>query len=342
MRDSIITGLHLHCFEKRKSFYLYFRTKAEIERKPKIGDYGPITLAQARKVVNKMLVAVAAGGDPSQVRADARAEPELRDLWDEYWKRHSNTKKWSADDRWLWEKLIEPKLAAKRLSTITYEVLSDFMAGEVKRPIAANCALALLSKMLNFARTPLRWTTADSPTASVKRYPENKRRRYMKGGEAAAIAAQLASEEKDNPASVSFLYLLILTGARRSEIAAAKWSWLHGNALHLPDSKTGEKQIYLPQAAMDVIAKLRESETPGGTITGIQSPRKLWEKIRKGSWLSRSAASRSAPQLRVDRAIRRAVARADRRTVGPPQRADHQALRAPSGKSAGSRGKRGC
>lgn len=284
LRDATIKGLHLRCFEQRKSFYLYFRTKAGVERKPKIGDHGSITLAQARKIANDMLVEVAAGGDPSQKRADARAEPTLKDLWDEYWKRHGKGKKSSANDQWLWDKLIEPRLASKRLSAVTYPVLSDFMEAEVERPIAANRSLALLSKMFNFARTPLQWTTAESPTTSVKRYKETKRKRYMRGDEAPRIAAQLAAEAKDNPASVAFLYLLILTGARCGEIAAAKWSQLEGNRIVLDEHKTDnamdERIIYLPPAAMEVIERLPRTS---GTITGIHSPRKLWEKIRKAA-----------------------------------------------------------
>ncbi|VWC95422.1 integrase protein [Burkholderia lata] len=281
LRDAAIKGLHLRCFAQRKSFYLYFRTKAGVERKPKIGDYGSITLAQARKIANDMLVDVAAGGDPSQKRADARAEPTLKDLWDEYWKRHGKAKKSSSDDEWLWNKLVEPKLAAKRLSAITYTVLSDFMEGQAERPIAANRALALLSKMLNFARTPLQWTTGESPTTGVKRYKETKRKRYMRGDEAPRVAALLHAEAKNNPASVAFIYLLILTGARKGEIAAARWSQLDGNRIVLDEHKTDnamdERVIYLPPPAMEVIERLPRTS---GTITGIQSPRKLWEKIR--------------------------------------------------------------
>jgi len=77
---------------------------------------------------------------------------------------------------------------------------------------------------------------------------------------------------------VAFIYLLILSGARKGEIAAARPEWLDGDVLRLPDSKTGEKPVYLPPAAMAVIARL--PRTRSGTLTGILDPKKFWEGIR--------------------------------------------------------------
>lgn len=275
LRDKSINGLHLRCFAGRKSFYLYFRTKAGVERKPKIGDYGSLTLAQARKVANDMLVEVASGRDPSQERIDARAEPTMTDLWDEYWKRHGSKKKSGSDDKWQWNDRIKPRFGARKLSSIRYTEIDDFH--KEYEGATANRTLALLSKMFSFGAAPMQWMTTN-PCKGVKRNPEVKRKRYMKGAEPMKIAELLDESKQKSPAGVAFIYLLILTGARCGEIAGAKWTWLHGTTLHLPDSKTGEKQIYLPPAAMDVIALL---PVTSGTITGILSPKKLWERIRK-------------------------------------------------------------
>lgn len=275
LRDSAIRGLHLRCFAGRKSFYLYFRTKAGIERKPKVGDYGSLTLAQARKVAQDLLVEVAAGRDPSQERSDAKAESDMSDLWDEYWKRHGSKKKSASDDKWQWEKRIKPRFGSRKVSSIRYTEIDDFH--KQYEGATANRTLALLSKMFNFAMAPLQWTAAN-PCKGVKRNAEVKRKRYMKGAEPARIAELLDESKEKSPAGVAFIYLLILTGARCGEIAGAKWSWLHGSTLHLPDSKTGEKQIYMPAAAMDIISRLPRTS---GTITGIKSPKKLWERVRR-------------------------------------------------------------
>ena len=279
LRDSRIRGLHLRVFAGRKTFYLYFRTKAGVERRPKLGDYGSISLSDVRDVAREMLGEVAAGRDPSKERADARGEATLKDLWDEYWKRHGSKKKTSSEDERLWKKFLAPKLGNRKLSGITYPDMDDLHKGIPAR-VQANRVLALASTMFSFGVRPMEWMTSN-PAQGVRRNREAKRRRYMQGGEAFAVAERLRIEAEKSPASVAFIYLLILTGARKGEIAGATWDMVRGNRLVLDDHKTdhtGEQRIiHLPPAAVAVLDRLPRTN---GTITGIQNPKKLWEKIR--------------------------------------------------------------
>lgn len=277
LKDKDIKGLHLRCFDESKGFYLYYRTKSGVQRRPKIGDVGSITLAQARKIAKEWLGQVAGGGDPSANTSAARAEPTLADLWDEIWKRHYSKKKSGEGVKSQWNSYIAKSLGQRKLSAIQFKDVADLIDGMSDTPYAANRTLAMLSKMFNFAHRPLGWAD-HNPCKGVARYKEVKRKRYMEGEEAARIAELLDAAAKDNPQSVAFIYLLILTGARKGEIANAKWSWVKGSVLHLPDSKTGEKQVYLPPQALDVLARL---PVTSGTITGIESPKKLWERIRR-------------------------------------------------------------
>lgn len=281
LRDSNIKGLHLRVFEGSKGFYLYFRTKAGKERKPKLGEHGSITLAQARKVAQEMLAEVAAGRDPVADRTQARAEPTVQDLWDEFWKRHASHKKTAEANARQWRKHLAPKLAKLKLSEVEYSTMADLHdAISADAPIEANRVMALASKMFSFAHRPLEWTDRN-PAKGVKRNKEVKRERYMEGEEAARISELLHTNAQTNPASVAFLYLLILTGARCGEIANARWSQMEGTKLVLSEHKTdrtGDKRvIHLPQAALDVIDRLPRTS---GTITGIKSPKKFWERIR--------------------------------------------------------------
>ena len=287
LRDASIRGLHLRCFPERKSFYLYYRTKAGQERKPKLGDYGSITLTQARRVAQDMLAKVAVGADPQAERTAARAEHTLAELWAEYWKRHGSKKKTAAADLGIWNRYLKDKLGARKLSAIGYTDIADLHESMADTPIMANRVLAMVSKMFSFSHKPLEWTAERNPAKGVARYKETKRKRYMRAEEAAAIAKQLATESAENPASVAFLYLLILTGARKGEIAKAKWSHLEGSKLvlqeHKADATGHDRVIHLPPQAMAVIDKLPRTS---GTITGIQSPQALWEKVRKAAGCS--------------------------------------------------------
>lgn len=282
LRDATIAGLHLRCFTESKGYYLYFRTKAGQARRPKLGNYGSITLAQARRMAQEMLAEVGAGRDPVAERHAQKAESTLAELWDEYWKRHGCKKKSGDQDARLWRLHIKPVLADRRLSSIGYTHLDDLHEELKSKPILANRVLALLSKMFSFAYAPLEWTEDRNPAKSVKRFREKKRKRYMRGEEAARIAEALQRESFANPASVAFIYLLILTGARKSEIANAKWSQIDGGRLILQEHKTEasghDRTIILPKQALDVLAKMPRTS---GTITGIKSPQAIWEKIRR-------------------------------------------------------------
>jgi len=60
------------------------------------------------------------------------------------------------------------------------------------------------------------------------------------------------------PPGAKAIRLLLLTGARRSEILGLRWEMidLERRVIHLPDSKTGRKPIPLNAPALDVLARL--------------------------------------------------------------------------------------
>lgn len=280
LRDATIKGLHLRCFPTKRTFYLWYRTKAGVERKPKLGDHGSITLSQARAVAQQMLAEVALGKDPSQERHALRAEPTVTDLWNEWRKRRGGRKKSADQDERIWRAILEPLFGGTRLSQVSYASVCGMMDEMDERPVQANRALVLLSTLFNFGVAPLEWCDRN-PCKKVPRFKEAPRRRYATVEEVVAIAAALERRKATEPRSVAFLYLLILTGARKGEIAAATPAMLDGSVLRLPDSKTGAKTVYLPPAAVEMIdTMLRPYWTARGTLTGILSPKKLWDAVR--------------------------------------------------------------
>lgn len=276
LRDGTVAGLHLRVTSTGKIYYFWYRTKAGVERRPKIGNFPAVSLESARTIAAEWAIKVSLGQDPSQDRKRAIASPRVSELWSRYSAQKISRKKSLAQDERMWAAYIAPKWGNKLVEDITFDMVYDLHASMRDTPYQANRVLALLSAMFNFAWRPLKWTP-DNPCKGVHRFPENRRRRYMSAREAANVAAILDAEAVDNPMSVAFLWLLIFTGARKSEIANARWDWLEGNVLRLPDSKTGARPIYLPPQVMAVLDKLPRTN---GTITGIQSPSKLWRRIR--------------------------------------------------------------
>ena len=75
-------------------------------------------------------------------------------------------------------------------------------------------------------------------------------------------ATGLASTARMNITTVTAIKLLILTGARRGEVAGMRWSELDLAAAtwHLPSFRTKNKQahtIYLPKLAIELIEELK-------------------------------------------------------------------------------------
>lgn len=277
LRDKTIAGLHARVTTAGKRFYLYFRTRGGVERRPKLGDFPTMTLAQARQVAKDMLLEVAKGNDPMAIRQAARAAPIVSELIDRYEKEYAPRRKSGPAAVKLLRKHLA-KLDDTKVAEVTHSDIDGLHAAMKKSPVLANRVVAYASKMFSLAE---RWDYRpknSNPCHGVERYKETKRRRYMSIDEAKAVASAMTAEAEKNPASVAFLMLLILTGARKGEIAVTQWAWVDGNVLRLPDSKGGNpKDIYLPPAAADVLDRLPRTT---GTITGLADPKKVWHKIR--------------------------------------------------------------
>ena len=287
IRDKLIPGLHLRIFPDRKSYYLYYRTKTGIERRPKLGDVGTLTLADARSVARKILVEVAAGGDPVADRKAAKAAPTMRELADRYMLDHGDKKKTGKEDRRLFDRIILPALGSKRVPDVQYEDVKRLHDRMSATPYQANRVLALLSKVFHLAERPWMLRPLNSnPCQGIKRYREYARRRFASPHELATIGTLLEREAAENPAGVAYLHLLALSGARPSEIERATWDQFDrvtrdgvtAGVLRISEGKTGDRTVFLPPQAVAILARLPRVD--GETITGITAPRKLWERIR--------------------------------------------------------------
>lgn len=84
---------------------------------------------------------------------------------------------------------------------------------------------------------------ADNPAKGVRLNKPTKRERFPSGDGLARLGEAMATRERQgaNGGSPAIVRLLILTGARRTEIAPLRWGCVdvERGALRLPVSKTG-------------------------------------------------------------------------------------------------------
>ncbi len=97
-----------------------------------------------------------------------------------------------------------------------------------------------------------------NPCRFVKKFGEQSRERYLSSAELARLGKalrDLVDEGAIWPDVANLIRLLLLTGARRNEIATCEWDWIdwERRVIFLPDSKTGAKPLFLGDRAIKIL-----------------------------------------------------------------------------------------
>lgn len=294
-----VRGLHVRVLpDSSKHFFLYYRTRGGRQRKPKIGIFGDITLAEARRRATTLLAKVSIGEDPMSDWATEKREMTVLELFEATVKGHWSKEaergsKWASKEvHNLFKNHLKSTFGTLRLSEVTPLRVREWHAKyEDDGVYVANRALQVLSRMFNFAEEQELRNQHTNPCRLVKSHPEKKRKRFASKLEMQKIAPILEREAVKFPTGVAFLYLLMFSGSRPSAIERAEWSQLkefevNGESYGIltfkgkNSGKTGQnEEVVLPPQAMRVMEWLPRIE--GRTITGIKMPRKLWNRVKK-------------------------------------------------------------
>jgi site-specific recombinase XerD len=251
-------------------------------RKLTLGRHGsPWTPEKARVEAKRLLGRVASGEDPAERKFADRRAMTVAELCDLYLAEGAAHKKVSTlkADRGRIVHHIKPLLGDKHVEKLVRadieRMMVDVKTGKAivrraltdKRPpgsvptggsgTAGQC-VALVSTLMAFAVA--RKLRSDNPAAGIKKPPIRKMERFLSEGEIAGLAQALDAETaaSGNPYPSAAVKLLLLTGARRGEIANLQWQNVdfQRKCLRLPDSKTGAKVIYLNEPALDILRSL--------------------------------------------------------------------------------------
>ena len=86
-----------------------------------------------------------------------------------------------------------------------------------------------------------------------RRYRMKPLERFLTAEEMARLNAVLTRDDFWCPHVVAIVRLLTLTGCRFGEIVSLEWDWIRGKRIHLPDSKSGPRTVWLSSTARAVI-----------------------------------------------------------------------------------------
>lgn len=197
---------------------------------------------------------------------------------------YSRGKRWDAEAKRLYARHLAPSVAAKQVRDVRPADMERIHAKLRTTPVEANRTLAVAAAMFKYAE---RWELRDlgtNPCQHVPRFKETSRRRFATAEELAKIGPFLEREAPMHPRAVAFLYLLLYSGARPSEIERVTWQQLDGNVLRIEDGKTGRRDVFLPEQAMKVLYHLKVlagDPKNHGKVIGQGVPRHLWRRLRK-------------------------------------------------------------
>lgn len=245
----------------------------------KLGRFGAsYTAAQARRDADGRAKEVAASGDPQGAKEAKRAELKMSELCDLYLVEGVDAKKASTLklDQIRIKRHITPRLGARRVSEITQQdveqLCRDVASGKIRGeasphtrggPGAAARTVGLLAGIFNFAVK--RGLRADNPAHGVARPKDKERERYLSPAELDRLGDVLTNLERTgaNAAHVAIIRLLLLTGARKNEIARLLWSEVDFELglLRLGDSKTGQRTIRLGAPAQQLLAGVKRQRS---------------------------------------------------------------------------------
>ena len=92
-----------------------------------------------------------------------------------------------------------------------------------------------------------------NPCKGIKRYRRRGRERFLSGQQIRRLGVVLKQHEEAFPMHVAIIRLLLLTGCRKQEIATLQWKEYRERHLHLRDSKTGPRMVWLSSPARQIL-----------------------------------------------------------------------------------------
>jgi len=292
--DESIPGFGLRVMPSgRKSFVVQYRAG----RRPRRMSLGPstvLTCDQARTRAITIIAAVKNGEDPAADRAAKRNAATVSDLAERFDKEHiavrlkaSTAKEYRGNLR----RFILLALGRLAVPEITRADVAKFHHDLRHIPYQANRCLEVVSKMFVLAEMWGLRPDGSNPRKHIRKYPEEKRERFLSAAELRRIGEvlrEMESERVELSSAILAARLLILTGCRLGEIMTLKWDYIdfQERALRLPDSKTGKKIVHLGAPAVEYLQDdQRIDGNPWvipGTLTGkpLSDLQPFWQRAR--------------------------------------------------------------
>ena len=181
--------------------------------------------------------------------------------------------------------LILPTFGDRPVGGITHRDVEEWHQGLQYKPGSANRAATLLSIIMVEAEELGCRPEDSNPAKGLRRYKCRERNRLPTVEEIGRLGKALREAEHNRPRQTAIIRLLILTGCRKSEILNLRWKDYRDGNLHLVDSKSGPKTVFLSTPARKVLEniKTRRGKWVFPMKSGLKPqymPEEFWKRIK--------------------------------------------------------------
>lgn len=290
-RDSFLWDSELKGFGVRikssgtRSFIIQYRNLEGRTRRCVIGQYGVLTVEQARDHAKKKLASVIDGADPSADRHAIRQGWTISAICDWYLteaeagrligrNRRPIKPSTISGDRSRIDLHIKPLIGNRVVSQLKLadieRLQGDIAAGRTAKARkvgrggrtaggigVASRSISTLRSLLNHARR-LGLIEA-SPAAGVRIMASEKLKRHLNAGEIRHLGKVMTQmdSEGEHPTALAAIRVMLLTGFRRMEVLAMRKEWVQpdDNLVRFPDTKSGPQMRVAGDDAMTVLEK---------------------------------------------------------------------------------------
>jgi integrase len=278
-----------------RSFILNYRRKADgRERRFTIGQFPAWSTAAAREEAKRLKREVDGGGDPVGAQEESRGAATVADLAERFLREYLPRKQPLTQRGYRQQIAVDilPAIGRMKVAGVSYTDIDALHRAITERgsPTHANRVLALLSRMFSLA-VKWGWREGSNPVKGVERNAEHKRHRYLTGAELGRLTVAL--DELRDQGAANAVRLLLLTGARRGELLAARWTDfdLDAGVWTKPGTTTKQRTLHrvpLSAAAAQLLANMKGRADSEWLFPGRATPHRLdlddaWGVLRKAA-----------------------------------------------------------
>ena len=248
LRDTLVPGFLCKITPAgRKVFMLQYRTNAGERRKPALGQYGELTVEQARSLAQEWLAQVRRGGDPAADKAEARTAPTVKELCKKFMEDYSKQRNKPSTQKGyqsVIDRNIIPMIGRLKVRDVKRPDIAGMMKKMAHKPADANRTFGVMRRMFNLAEVWGYRSDGTNPCRHVPMYPNGKATHLISDEDMGRIFRhldKLEAEGLENYVIPLAIRLQFEFAGRRSEIVGLQWDWvdLENRRVVWPDSKTG-------------------------------------------------------------------------------------------------------